>query len=680
MDIFKYYSLASYQQRLQNSNIVLDDYKSFDKKQEDKIHYIIFDIKSHLEEKGIIISYIKYLDNLEFTYDIFNNTIIIHKLPIMNYDNDNISVFTTDILEVIKKSINKYTTLENVKVVLNPLSLFAYSNDVISLIDGSENFKLINKIVNRTNIVRESLKRKIINEKRKLDELDKKRERVLEKRKETFGIKKEDYKTVEEYTKALNERIVEYAKKQLERYNRQLNICKLKYTNQLKKVFNDNMDFFLGEYMQFIEEQDNMLEEMEFLDEISPELIDSYIEKIVDLEVEIISKIREDIDADWKGEAKDSVDIRLSRRGYEYTYGFSRDLANSHFINDKFVNLSYHPIYESEDKKYIFKMINLALYIYDLKKKIEYYQNIVANPNTACLEYEKDNILWGNILELPYFFKIAQDNFQNSNDRFNLLMIKPGTSNIDLDNFVILSKYKKEGFREIGNNTKTVKYEYHKNKVREIIENKEYTSKRLIITIPESLEYKEVKKLIVFGINYGFNINFVCETMNTYLNVKRIIILEEILKQREGDTFIGRNGNIFVNVDPYYYQMYFTNLPSNKSFWHMYDYSSNYQYCRSDVNSLSSLIHNCINTNYDKNNGKVDYEEIEEWLLGSYGSLKFDKFEVDNYCAIDTFDRLWYQPFNELHVEKDIFDLDLEGLEEKEQILKRVVEIRKTNN
>lgn len=108
MDVFKYYGLTSYQQILQNSNIVLDDYKMYDVKKDDKINYIIFDIKSHLEEKDIIINNINYLDNLEFTYDIIDNTITIHKLPIIDYENDNISVFSTDILEIIKKSIKKY--------------------------------------------------------------------------------------------------------------------------------------------------------------------------------------------------------------------------------------------------------------------------------------------------------------------------------------------------------------------------------------------------------------------------------------------------------------------------------------------------------------------------------------------------------------------------------------------
>lgn len=689
MDIFKYYSLTNYQHKLEKSNVILDDYKSSDKRENDKIKYVIFDIHSHIEEKGIIVNNIKYLDNLEFTYDIVLNKVIIQKLPTFKYDYDDIFVFTSDILEIIKKSLNKYTKIDDVEIVIDPLLIFAYSKDVECLIRQNKNIKLIDKIVERTDIARDSLNRKIIKEKRKLDESDKKREKVLEKRKETFGIKKEDFKSIEEYKQELNKKIVEYAKKQYERYDRHLNICKSKYFEYIKTGFERDIDFYFDNYIEYICDEDELeqIEDSDNPEELKKELLNKYIEKIMDLEINKISRVKEMQESDWKQEALESMDARLSRRGYEYTYELLQNVSFELNVDDIYIDFSKHPIYTTEDKEFIFKMINLVFYIYDLKEKIKYYQKIISNPDTACLEFEKNNILWGNILELPYFFKVACENFQNSYDKFNMLMIKPGTTNIDLDNIVFLSKYEKEAFRgpsRYGSapcyETKKFKYNYHKKIVGDIVSNKLYNAERLIVTIPKSLEYEEVKKLVDFGIKYGFNINFICESLDVYLNVRRIIILKEIAMRKQDNTFIGNNGNIFVNIDPYYYQTYFATLPTNKVFWHMYNYSSNYKYNRKDINSLTSLIHECMYVNYLKNDGNINYEELEEHLLGSYEELKFEEFEINIYDAMHTFDMLWY---NSLENEYFDFDTKVYWDEKKcesdlrvEKVLKRIEELK----
>lgn len=610
----------------------------------DKIKYVIYDISSYIRINNVTIDYLNYEKNLEFYYDEKTNILLIKKLPEIEYDNDKFMIFTSDILEIIRKCLGKYISLENVKIELDPLLVFAYSPDVVDFIKESSNFKLINRVLKRTDLTIESLNKKILNDKKKQDENSRKSERILEKRREIFGIKREDFNTIEEYKNSLNEKTVEYAQREYKRYSRHLHLCFEKYKNYLKSAFDENPDYINDLlYSKMLDKY----EEYEW-DSLPKKFKEDVLNILSDDEIKKIHLLKSENDPDLKAQKYENGEYE-PMGSYDYT-----NMLVS-FCFDEFED---HPIYKGDNEQLIFKMINLAVYISDLQNKVNYYQNIISNCGTAYMELKKDNILWGSIIELPYFFKFSYDSYYNGGkDIINSLIIKPGVDSIDLDNLICFSKYEKEGFGTYQfkwYHNASDKYENHKKIIEKFISEKYYYAERLIITIPESLNHSEIEKIVNFGIKYGFLINFICETQDVALYVRKYIILSELNQRKIQNSFIGNNGNIFVNVDPMYYRMYFTNLPSNKSMFHMYDYSSDYKYSRKDINSLSSLIVACIKINKDKNNGIINYEEIEEQLLGSYTDLKYEKFDIAPQIGAFIFDELLYQKASDVVVSNEI--------------------------
>ena len=78
----------------------------------------------------------------------------------------------------------------------------------------------------------------------------------------------------------------------------------------------------------------------------------------------------------------------------------------------------------------------------------------------------------------------------------------------------------------------------------------------------------------------------------------------------------------------------------------MYDYGSNYKYRRKDMYSLTSLIAICLQQNQQKNQGAINFEEVEEQLLGSYHTLKYENLYIHPNLGASTFDALWDMNFS----------------------------------
>lgn len=694
-DLFKYYALTKYYHNIQNGNIKLKDYKTYDLDMGDKIKFVIYDISSYIEENMISTFELNYFGNLEFSYDKINKLLYISVLPSLEYEHDKFQVFTNDLLEIMRRVLSKYVSIEEVEIVFNRFAIFAYSSDVEKLIQRSENYKLINNIIRRTDAIIESLNKKILNNKKRLEECDRKRENVLQKRMQIFGIKKDDFENILDYRSALNEKVVEYAQKELNRYGRHLKINKEKYKDTLRKIFDENQEY-INELIYPIRDELNLesIEEddydfdKEWTDILSLDDKEKILNYLVEEETKTICDLKRELDPDWKAQNKPGRDsgeeyIRIST--YDYGMEFVRELCNFYISNGNYEN---HPIYTSGDKKLIFKMLNLAFQINSLQKKVNYFQNIISNPNDAYMEFKRDNILWGTILEMPCFFKFAYDaHYAGNREIINLLMVKPGISKVDLDSLICFGKYEKEGFDRYKYHWyDNDRYEHHKEIIKEFTKEKRYNADRLIVTLSNSLELEEVYKLIHFAIQYGHSINFICESLVTALEVKRYIVLNELCMQQQDRSFIGKNGNIFINVDPIYYQTYFTNLPTNKAFFHMYDYSSDYRYSRKDINSLSAMIGACIVDNKYKNGNEVNYEEVEEQLLGSVEELKYGVFSMSPCAGIYWQDRLYYNNFSSIKEQvEDFIEADsYENLyydygNEMHETLKRIEKIKEKN-
>ena len=177
-DIFKYYSLTMYQNDIQNKNIMLDSYNEYIKNEKDNIKCIIYDIKSHEEYNGIILKEIEYKTNLEFTYNLKDNIIIIDSLPSIEYNFDTFKVFMEDILEILKKIVSNYRSFDDIKILFKSKEVFAYSSTIKNYL-SNEDTKLIDDIVKRTNLVIYSLNKKVLNDKKRQDLLDLKKKKIF---------------------------------------------------------------------------------------------------------------------------------------------------------------------------------------------------------------------------------------------------------------------------------------------------------------------------------------------------------------------------------------------------------------------------------------------------------------------------------------------------------------------
>ncbi|MBQ3474962.1 MAG: hypothetical protein IJH20_02195 [Bacilli bacterium] len=649
-DIFKYYALSMYQQVINEKQIQLDSYKTYDTR-DDKgiILFISYDIKSIEMSNNVFVNNVNYTGNLSFYYDESKNFITIVDLPSISYNFDTFKIFSDDILNIIKKIISKYTSIEDVKISMNPFLVFAYSNNVKKYLREASNISLIDSIVRKMNIVIDSLSRKIINDKKKRDEELEKQQRILEKRKTLFELKKEDFKSIDEYIKTLNEKIVEYAKSNYKKYDRhyQINIKKLmiifqeefELAEKLEEALFNPEEYFIWEDLFDMEEYLKWEDDRE-------EGIKKYKEILNNVR-RIVSEYVEAIGDNFRKITQDRFDaiLEIHPHADPYDPDLDREIMFQHDFNKAFdEECSYYQSQLEDEETYPYikklfcnkyreyddyiyyfldkyfpkqiKILNLTMLVYRSQEKMKKYKEYIENPN---LFYDfGSKRLWSVIMEFPYFLRLGCGYNSVWEQRYIYsLIIKPGVKRIDYDNLRYFSKNSKyDSF--VGSIERKCLGEVKK----------DYSCDKITITIPSSLELHEIDKVISFGFkNARHGINYVCENIDIANYVKKRIVYKYLNKY----TY---EGNVFVNVDPKYYDNYFTTLPNNSDFYHQYDYSSNYRYSRKDINSFNVIIEACISYNRFKNNGVINREEVEEQLLGSYGELKYESFNISPYDAI----------------------------------------------
>ena len=172
--------------------------------------------------------------------------------------------------------------------------------------------------------------------------------------------------------------------------------------------------------------------------------------------------------------------------------------------------------------------------------------------------------------------------------------------------------------------------------------------------IPKTICYKDLLKTIDYVTTNGQHINFICETPDLSAQVKRAIVTKTLDSHKKNKSFL--KGNVFINVDPNYYDSFFANTPDNKNLWHKYDYSSNYEFRRKAPESLSVLIGYYLAKFYDEEKNSYNYEQIEEALLGTYNSIcNFNKL-VFSDIEIEALSLKQKENFNFFNLTFDIKD------------------------
>ncbi len=325
-------------------------------------------------------------------------------------------------------------------------------------------------------------------------------------------------------------------------------------------------------------------------------------------------------------------DFKLQAHDYGYSYSqYSPFILDATFLIDDYKWAKFHPAckdyYETikhlweyyghnyfdvadtmNRKSIIILPIETIMQIYKLQEQLAYYNGLLANPQEAVLKFYKTSKIWGSIMQLPYWSRVYNDIVYGSNVRtyhetFNLFMIKHGVESIDFNNIINFIENPRFKGNVFG---------------KQMVHGKNFDLyDRLIITIPSSLPYEQILKVVVYAHTHGGKTNFVCENIDVAMTVKRILIGKAVSAYVNGEKYF--NDWCFVNTDPTYYESFLINTPSNKIFWHRYDYSSDYNYRRKEMLSFNKIIELAILYSQSKT-GKVDYQLLDILLLGSYSS------------------------------------------------------------
>ena len=669
-------------------------YKSDEKNIKDTVRFRLFDMANDVvNNDNLIVKKINYQGYLEFIYDKRTKLVLINHIPTIEYGKVTIPIFTNDLVICMIKILGKFIPSDEIKINFkNPLEVIAIDKKVEELLPDIKmvkNYNLLNNI--RENIRREEAKIRghILREKEKQDRIWRSEERVMAKKSQVFGIKPEDYKTKEDFERALEQVLIPMWEKKKANIERHLKLNETAYKELMlkadsefkciKKYIKDYFYFSKHTYL-FPEEVNDYISSNESSKIIC--LINKYAHSI-----DSISKKDIDIfldyfmNCDLSGE-KNLVDlykntcdnIRDEYEEYHYSGGIRHSeyagvkldyqLYNKAFKDKILLKMHkkyFHPIFhlKSTDKMFE-KGINLLMQIHALQKKQKYYQNILNNPRKATNIFIQNSTVSGLIMDLPSWFRIEKDNYsaiqENEREIFNLLMIKPGTRQINLDETRIFSTKNGKTFGK----TETAILEYL-SKPRDYL----LISNRFIVTIPSSLEYEEIKKIIDFVSTKAKNvINIVCENQTTAYMVKTIIWskMKKIVKENGYEyNHAYENGysysvckRIFVNIDPNYYRNFWMTTPDNKTFYHIYDFTSSYQYHRRLKASFTDYllwpyaiasgqnIHFRVQDDWDcpglgaigldwgymyritpDDFENLNYEMIEELIFGSYGNPKY---------------------------------------------------------
>ena len=588
-----------------NNNLKLE-YKSLEKIEKDKINFKIFDlysINTHLLEKE------KYFGTLEFNYYPKTNEVYVYKVPTIYLNNVKIPIFTSNIAKIIVKKLNKELLPKDIKLIFSsPFSILAidrFVKQIIPSIEETKNMQLLNQIVNQIDNEIKLIENNSKKYKEKMLKQDIKKENVLKRRRLICDLDENDYLNINDFYQEVNQRLCQMWQKKINKLNRHLNATKCKYkklilTAEPERLYKD-INEIIGNKNDFPKED---------------------IEKYLEL------RLKQDLSKDSKSVLSIINDLRETYFSEYKTCSYNRDFNCEYFeylsknqyyywLAEETENFE-HPIFYCEgynydntlifDKKRFVLATKYLLQIQALEKQLITYHKLLNNPNQAILNFMNNSISWNSIIRFPYWLKMEKDKYSNSKDLFYLLMIKKGVKKIDLTQLKIFCN--------------------DKDKRKKLSFDGNFKCDRLLITLPKTLDYLEIEKIIKFGLSNSSWINFVCETSDLSVYVKSICI-NNILSN------FGCSKNIFVTIDPEYYENYFLDIPNNKNFWHRYDFSSNYLYHKKEIFSLNYQV-NLAKEILEKYNILITSDKILEVVLGSYSNNERFKNVRNEYKAIQS--------------------------------------------
>ncbi|MBQ4583860.1 MAG: hypothetical protein IJA94_03120 [Bacilli bacterium] len=565
------------------------DYRSYDKNKDDVISYICFEIKSLLKSpQNIIIKSIKYDGQLKFEYHKAINEIYISELPFIDDGKNKFYIFTHDIALILSKAVANIVDLKSVKIkFINDFFLSAIDRktlEVLPTVSNTYNWNMLVSIHEGIKKEIEKIKVESIRYKEQQERKYKAEERALIKRRKVQGLDPEAFENYDLFEQALTEHILAKNTKRKANLQPKLESCIRKYKELLKScdldLINSNSPYY------FNNNSKGHTEDYEKLD-INEKLVIWY-----------------DFDLNHdKGLLNVILNIKYDLYNNRSNSENGIIHKDSYVMRDELNAINYtHPALSKNDVKELEVFISLLYNIKNLYNKIYHVCPAIDKaPLDHIYSFSKHSsaIPWSKILKFPFWLSIYYDSYPNIiKETFGLFMIKPGVNKIDYSKIMCFS-------------TDKAKYVHFTD---------EFVNRR-IITIPRTLPYDEICKLVNFSIENSYHLNFICEDITNYIIIKRILILKELdsfysldKKQKDG---VGKKIKWFVNLDPNYYNDYMVTIANNKTYWHKFDFTSDYKYRRKDPLDIKAIVEECVNR-YCKSKTEFNLKRslIEKILLG----------------------------------------------------------------
>lgn len=719
-------------------------YNMFDKQNGDIIDFKCSNINSSYKTtNGLIIDEFKYYNSLEFTFNKQTNEVYIYKVPVYIYNNIKIPIFTSDIANIINECVSRYSNIKDIKITFSdnftPLAIDKNIKEIIPPIINTNNYKTTKKIITLIEKELDNLNKTILSYKQHQDKIIKQMEIIYENKRKIYGLDPINYDSINEFYDAVNNKIKIKVEGILAKIDRHLISTKNAYKKilltQFTNIYNykNNTNYNIEELMNLLKEDkiikndissyfplyDDLLKS----DEILPlhnnnyELVEYYMEQIFNYELNsddgLANRIRSTREDYFDGLG---IDKKVSYKNNLYMC-YLYEFNNSNFID--FFNGEFGGFLEELDIEEInrctstnsnlFKAIDLIIQYDSLIKDKKYYTEIINNPSKVTIGFDKQVKKYGGILQLPYWFITGECIKGDNPNAYDLLMIKPGCSKVDINKITNFDRVKRYNGRRNKYNLNIV------NSSRYINSNSrsKFLGKslnRICITIPASLDIKTIKEIIYIFRNCYEAFYIICEDFTIYNIVKEYIVdlyLEEIKKQLNENAnksshdkynkLYNESKRTFVCIDPEYYNNFFKTTPSTNIFYHIYDYTSNYKFRRKKPLCIEDLTELFVNREKETNDF-INIDKIKANILGSYDSkdeelLKYNQIDEIKYCSLasvfsDFNKRVDKSGYKSAHI--DIFNIIekenedarkiLSNIEKKEIVMKEENRYKKLND
>ncbi len=652
---YLYEYTESLKELVKNSEIKCN-YKCYDKTQNNFIFFNCFDLKSTITSNEFILKEIKYEGNLKFDFNKVTNEVYIRKVPYITINNNIVlPFFTNDIAQIIVDKLNNYIPSEEIKIT--------FSNQLIPLVEDEKTIQIIPNIINTQNhCILTSIIANIQKEKTKIltdtkrykehqERINHGKEIALAKKRKILGLDPQDYISPEEFKSALLKKLktiwinkINNIKRHLEaniqKYKKAMqngNAEDFRYIMETIISYNRNCEFNEKEIEYYLKTTKNvpsiikeMIElrnyfkqkEKKLLKNLDSEIIDKATNYILDFDLEFVLPALEETKKDLADIKKQSYEAQAFYNGFaimcnnffEYYYKYPNSPAYKKYYEKyqeiwNFEGNIYDIAYEICRNKLLILPLEYIVQIKNLKKQLNLCKKLLFNSKLPTLQFYKNSVLWGSIMQLPYWLRIYGDpiisNETIGHEIFGLFMIKPQINNINFNNIVKFID---------GNLFRSQKIE------NKIVTNEKEMSfyHRLIVTIPKTLSYNNIEKLIDFAHKYSEKINFVCENIDVVITVKKILLKKALNAFYSGKKYF--KDWCLINIDSNYYETFLANTPNNKNLWHQYDFSSDYPYRRKEIMSFDKKLELAILYSQNGNNS-IDYQLLEALIFGDYTSV-----------------------------------------------------------